>query len=182
MINHLGSKSVTRKIPGPRIGAGVLLCAVACFWALPVQAQHRHVHGEGRLSVAIEKQVVTLNLELPLDVLVGFERAPKNESEKSALRAAETRLKNAEGLWLPTPAAKCTLQSVAVEMPDFSGGEHADVDADYRFQCAEPAALKSIETTLFKEFKRLYRLETQRVGPQTQGAQRLSPKNPRLSW
>ena len=165
-----------------RSAPGVLLCVVALAAALPAQAQHRHVHGEGQLSVAIEQQTVTLDLELPLDVLVGFERAPKNAQQKAALLAAEKTLKNADGLWKLAPAAKCTLQSSAVEMPDFSGGEHADIDANYRFKCAAPEALTVIETTLFKEFKRLYRLEAQYVGPKGQGAQRLSPKRPHLRW
>jgi hypothetical protein len=39
-----------------------------------------------------------------------------------------------------------------------------------------------VETTLFKSFKRLYRVEARRVGPVGQGAARLTPKNPVLSW
>ena len=67
-------------------------------------------------------------------------------------------------------------------MPQFSGDAHADIDARYVFHCANPAALKGIETTLFKHFKRLYRLEVQRVGPVGQGAARLTPKQPVLNW
>jgi len=154
----------------------------ALFFALPAQAQKAHVHGEGKLDVAIDKDTVTLNLELPLDAAVGFERAPKNDKEKTALTTAEKILNDAAALFVPSPAANCAAQSVKVEMPQFSGNAHADIDASYVFRCANPAALKGIETTLFKHFKRLYRLEVQRVGPAGQGAQRLTPKNPVLSW
>ncbi len=153
-----------------------LLCA------LPALAQHRHVHGEGRLDVAIDNDTITLELTLPLDAAVGFERAPKSDKEKAALAETEKTLKDAAALWLPTPAAQCSLQSVEVGMPKFDGGGHADIDASYTFRCAHPAALKGIETTIFKAFKRLYRLATQRVGPTGQGAQRLTPKQPTLSW
>lgn len=146
------------------------------------QAQHKHVHGEGKLDVAIDKDTITLNLELPLDAAVGFERAPKNDKEKAALAATEKTLNDAAGLWLPTPAANCSVQSVEVGMPKFDGGGHADVDARYVFRCAAPGALKGVETTIFKQFKRLYRLEAQRVGPVGQGAQRLTPKQPVLGW
>lgn len=158
------------------------LLAASVIFALPVHAQHKHVHGEGRLDIAIDKNTITLDLELPLDAAVGFERAPKDDKEKAALASAEKIVNAAAALWLPTPAAACTVQSVEVAMPKFTGGEHTDVDARYVFRCAEPAALKGVETTIFKQFKRLYRLEAQRVGPDGQGKQRLTPKAPVLGW
>ena len=158
------------------------LIAAALLLSAPAIAQHKHVHGEGKLDVAIDKDTITLNLELSLDAAVGFERAPKNDKEKAALANAEKIVNDAAALWLPTPAANCTVQSVEVGMPKFAGGEHADMDARYVFRCANPAALKGIETTIFTQFKRLYRLETQRVGPAGQGKQRLAPKTPILTW
>lgn len=160
-----------------------VLIAAVCFVALPAHARKAHVHGEGRLDVAIDKDSIVLNLELPLDAAVGFERAPQNDKEKAALADAERSVGAAAALWLPTPAAACAVQSVEIGMPKFAQGEHADVEARYVFRCASPAALKSIETTLFKQFKRLYRIEVRRVGPgSAQGVQRLTPKNPLLVW
>ncbi len=159
-----------------------LLATMLLLFISIAHAQHRHVHGEGHLDVAIDKDTITLNLELPLDVAVGFERAPKNDKEKAALAATEKTLNDAAALWLPTAAANCTVQAVVMGMPKFASGEHADIDARYVFRCASPTALKGIETTIFKHFKRLYRLEAQRVGPTGQGAQRLTPKNPVLGW
>lgn len=159
------------------------LLAIALLLAVPLaHAQHKHVHGEGKLDVAIDGETVTLTLELPLDAVTGFERAPKNDKERAALANAEKLLNDAAALWLPTPAAACTVRSAEVGMPKFAGGEHADVDARYVFRCANPAALKGIETSIFKSFKRLYRLEAQRAGPSGQGKQRLTPKAPVLSW
>ncbi|MDO9244278.1 MAG: DUF2796 domain-containing protein [Rhodocyclaceae bacterium] len=159
------------------------LLLTALLFSLPVaHAQHKHTHGEGRLDISIDKDLITLNLELPLDAAVGFERAPKNDKEKAALAATEQTLNDAAALFVPSPAANCAAQSVKVEMPQFSGNAHADIDASYVFRCANPAALKGIETTLFKHFKRLYRLEVQRVGPTGQGAARLTPKQPVLNW
>lgn len=148
----------------------------------PLAHAHKHVHGEGRLDVAIDKDAISISLEMPLDAAVGFERAPKNDKEKAALAEAEKVLMDAAALFVPTAAAKCTPGKVKVDMPKFEGGEHADVDAEYVFTCAEPAALKSIETTIFTRFKRLYRLVVQRTGPTGQGAVRLTPKKPSLSW
>ncbi len=81
------------------------------------------MHGEGKLDVAIDKDIITLNLELPLDVAVGFERPPKNEKEKLLLADAEKVLKDANALWTTTSAARCALRSAEVDMPKFTGGE-----------------------------------------------------------
>lgn len=169
--------------------------AIALLLAAPLAfAQHKHVHGEGRLDAALDKDVLTLNLELPLDAAVGFERPPKNDKEKAALAAATKALDDAAVLWAPTSAAQCALQSKDVKAP-FTGGtddhaghahegeaHHADIAASYVFRCAQPVALKSVDTTIFKSFKRLYRLEARRIGPGGQGAQRLTPNKPTLNW
>jgi hypothetical protein len=162
------------------------LILVALLAAAPfAHAAPGHVHGEGRLDVAIDKDSITLSLELPIDAAVGFERAPKNDKEKAALAAVQQALDAVP--FAPTPAAECAPRTKEVTVPFLAGqppaaGEHADIDARYVFRCANPAALKGIETSVFKSFKRLYRLETQRAGPSGQGAARLTPNKPALSW
>lgn len=158
-------------------------CLVLAF-AAPVQAAGAHAHGEGRLGIAIERDGLVLALELPLDAAVGFERAPRTAAERAALDAARKALED-PALFLPTAAAKCLAAPPRVTLPTFDGqpGErHADIDATYAFRCAAPTALKGIETSLFRQFKRLYRIEAQRVGPAGQGAGRLTPKTPSLAW
>lgn len=159
-----------------------LVLASLALLALPLHAQH--VHGEGRLDIAIEKDRLTINLELPLDVAVGFERAPKSEKEKAALANARQAVAD-PALFLPSPAAACKAEAPTVVLPEFgkAGGEqHADIEASHVFRCANPAALRSVETGVFRHFKRLYRLEARRAGPGGQGAARLSPKNPVIAW
>ena len=164
-----------------RISAAFLALAAL---SLPALAEKGHVHGEGSLEVVIDKGNLSLRLELPLDVAVGFERAPRNDKEKAALAAAQQVLSD-PALFAPTPAAGCKAEPARVEMPMFDGkkpAEHADIEATHAFRCATPAALKSVETTIFKRFKQLYRLEARRAGPSGQGAARLTPKNPVLAW
>ena len=151
-----------------------------------VHAAGGHNHGVGKLDVSVDGEQLTLELELPLDSAVGFERAPKNDKERAALADAERLLKDAATLFVPTPAAACTIDSVAVEMPHAGkpseSHEHADIDARYVFRCANPAMLKSVETALFKHFKRLYRIEARRATPASQGSARLSAKQAVMTW
>lgn len=156
--------------------------------ALPAHAGKAHVHGEGKLDIAIDvaknKGTLSIRLELPLDVVVGFERAPRTDKEKADLVAAE-KLLGGTPLFVPTEAAQCTAQPIALTMPRFDAkahAEHADIDVTYTFFCAAPTALKSINSTVFKHFKRLYRLEARRVGPDGQSAVRLTPKQPAMIW
>ena len=159
----------------------ILACLLA---ATPALAQKGHAHGEGRLDAVLDKDRLELRLELPLDVAVGFERAPRNEKEKEAIAAAARQLGD-PALFLPSAAAGCRAETPHVELPAFQAGrteEHADIVANHAFRCSSPAALKLVDTSLFRHFKRLYRIEAQRVGPAWQGAARLTPKNPVLSW
>ena len=167
--------------------------SLALLAAMPfsVHAGKAHTHGEGTVEVVMEvakgKGNLSIRLELPLDVVIGFERAPRTEKEKADLAAAEKLLADTT-LFTPAEAAQCSAQPVALSMPRFevkSGkgqADHADVDVTYSYTCAAPAALKSINTAVFKHFKRLYRLEARRVGPDGQGAARLTPKQPALIW
>jgi len=71
---------------------------------------------------------------------------------------------------------------VDVRTPQFDGSGHADIEGRYAFRCQNPQALHGIETTVFRHFKRLHRIETQRIGPQGQGARRLTPRLPVMNW
>ena len=150
-------------------------------------AAEGHSHGTGSVEVSIDGGQISIALELPMDSAVGFERAPKTDKEKAALAEAEKLLNDVQAVFIPSANAKCTVISAQVSVPHAVGTPadkdgHADIDASYVFRCADPAALKGIETTLFKHFKRLYRLEARRVGPSGQGSMRLSAKQPTLSW
>lgn len=165
----------------------IVALAITQF-SLSAHAGKGHVHGAGSVDIGIEQGRITVSLDLPLDAAVGFERAPKTDREKADLSATEKALNDAERLFVPTPAAKCSIESKRVTVPFTdgkpanSGDAHADIEAEYVYRCAEPAALKGIETSVFQHFKRLYRLDVRRVGPQGQAAGRLTPKQPTLTW
>ena len=155
--------------------AAALLPAVAS--AQSQRAGHAHQHGIARLDVVVEGQHIEFALEMPLDNLVGFERAPRTADEKRRVDAALTTLKAAAELFRIDPAAGCSLREVSLSSAVLKLGDatapaagdgHADLDADIRFDCQQPASARQVEIGLFKAFPRLQRLDVQAATPKRQ--------------
>gem|GEM_PF-297119 len=166
-----------------------LIQAITCVvLSLPifVHAAPAHVHGAAKMDLAVDGNKLTVSIEIPLDNMVGFEHLPKTDKQKTALAESMKILGDGSDLFIPTVAADCKIESVDVgdTFPSgkAKGGGHADVDADYVFRCAKPAALKGLETTLFKHFSRLHRIDVQRATAGGQGVSTMTPKQPRTSW
>lgn len=158
------------------MGRGVTWCVLLTLcWAVPAWAGKAHEHGVARLDVAVEAGRITLQLETPLDNLLGFERAPRTDAERKSADAAVAKLRAAAGLFSIDPAAGCTLASVELESPALKLGRaaaaadgHADLDATIRFTCQAGAKAAFIDTELFSAFARFSRIEVQVAGPQAQ--------------
>jgi hypothetical protein len=163
-------------------------------FSTPVLAHehHAHVHGVAKLEVAVEGAEINLHLESPLEGVLGFEHAPGNDKERAVV--AEMRKKMAQGaaLFSPTSDAQCSFVSVKVEAPSLDARpaaghnkheeEHSDLDADFRFTCAQPAKLTGMEVRLFEAFPKLRRIDAQVVSGKGQKAVRLSSKMRFVSW
>lgn len=164
------------------------LLLLLAFVALPAAAREpgAHVHGTARLQVAVDGGTLTLGLESPLDSLLGFEHMPRNDKQKAAVRAMADKLQQAATLFVPTPAAQCQLATVKLASPVLEaarqGDGHADLDGDFVFRCAQPAALRDIELRWFAAFPYLQRVDVELIGPRGQTAARLTPAQPRISW
>lgn len=127
--------------------------------------QDAHVHGVVGLDVAIEGKTLHIELESPLDNLLGFEHKPNTPAQRAAADAMLKRMKDAASWLKPDAAAQCVLSKAEVESdalkPDAKDGGHADLDADYEFTCAAPEQLKTLEVGLFDAFKRISRIDAQ---------------------
>ena len=156
------------------------LAMIPAAWAAPA-----HVHGEARLEIVIDGGELAIRFESPLDGLLGFERAPRTAAEKQAVQTMKATLEDAARLFPLPPEAACKALPPTVASPVFAdkaASGHLDFDADYRWQCAKPAALHAIETRLFAEFPRLKRITVEFVGPGGQKKGRLTPLQPRFGW
>jgi hypothetical protein len=168
----------------------LLNAAFAFTLALPASAhaQHAHVHGVAKLEVAVEGSGLSVHLESPLQGLLGFEHAPRNDKERAVVAEMRKKLNEGGKLFAPTTAAQCKLKSVMIEAPTLdakpaSGHEaHGDLDADFQFTCAQPAKLTGVEVRLTDAFPNLRRIDAEVVSGKGQSASRLSSRMQFLSW
>ena len=65
-----------------------------------------HQHGVASLEVAVEGNTLVVHLKSPLDNLVGFERAPKTDAERSKIQRSAQRLRHTAELLQPTSEAE----------------------------------------------------------------------------
>lgn len=151
--------------------AGLLAAATVCH-----AAGQAHQHGVAKLDIAIEPTRLTIQLESPLDNLLGFERAPRTDAERKQAAAAIARLRAAESMFRIDPSANCRLAGVELSSSALRLGKpdphedkdgHADIDGSFEFECQDATKAAYIEVGLFG-FAHLQRLEVQVATPKGQ--------------
>lgn len=167
-----------------------------------------HEHGVAHLDLARQGKRVELHLESPAMNLVGFEHMPSDDADRRVLDKALATLRAGDRLFHFDLEAACRLVDATVKTPltdstdtaghadverdddkhekheeqeDHAHGHHADIDADYRFACANPDALRRIRVELFREFPATQRLLIQFVTDSRQGAAELTAASPELA-
>lgn len=173
------------------------LLLLILFAPFSLMAAEAHVHGVATLQLALDDSMLHLNLSSPLDSLLGFEHQPRTEKQKAAVRHMADQLHQAERLFQPTVAARCTLKTYSLESPvletgkhkehdhkghEHEGHDHADLNAEFVFYCAKPNELRDLEVNLFTYFPGLLRLKTEAATPRGQSAAILTPSKRRIAW
>ena len=138
----------------------------------PAWAGKAHQHGVAQLDVAVEPTRLSLVLETPLDSLLGFERAPRNDAERAAVDKALARLRAAEQIFRIDSAAGCTLDKVVLVAPVLGlgpmpagadKGEHAELTGTFDFNCKAGNSARFVEVELFEAFAPMKRINLQLV-------------------
>lgn len=168
--------------------AGLLslpLAGVASDQGHHVQGAHRH--GVASLEVAVDGRILTIRLASPLDNIVGFEHAPKNEAQRIAGRQALAMLQQGNQMFTPTPAAGCKLARANIQAPVLESvkpahGEHGDLAADYRFECAQPDRLTGVDARLLTLFPGMKRIDAAVLTAKGQQAFKLTRKLHYMNW
>ena len=122
--------------------------------ATPRAAEHAHKHGVVSLNVAVEASSISLQMEAPLDSLVGFEHAPRSSAQSQAVQAMFERINSPQKLFGVDAAGECTLKSHSAKSDALKqdgakkadgADEHADLDVSVEFDCKWASAVRSID-------------------------------------
>lgn len=176
----------------PRQIAAAFSFALLLPTAAPATAHEAHVHGIGRLAIALDGETLSLHLDSPLGNLIGVEHTVRSARDRQAAQDMAGTLRNAAAMFVTTPAAECRLGSVqlasaAIEpalLGETATGKtamhadqdgHSDLHADFHFQCAQPGKLQRIDVKLFDAFQGFERIDVQLVTSRHQGAAKLTP-------
>jgi hypothetical protein len=171
--------------------------ALSALFAPTAMAHGAHVHGVGKLDVVLDGNTLSMHLESPLINLLGFEHAATSAPDRLAIQTMARQLRAASTLFVTTPAARCSVNSVELVSgaPDtvLPGGKaptnagatkhgdqdghdgHTDLDADFVFTCAHPEKLQAVEVKLFDRYPGFHELDVQAVTPKGQSAATLKP-------
>lgn len=151
-----------------------------------------HVHGNAAMQVVVEGTHIDIDLQSPMDSLVGFEHAPRNEQQRQAIKAVADRFRDPATFFAPAAEAKCVAGPASLRLPfasdsaelkgSASKDKHSELEATIRFHCTHPSALKGMKVMLFDAFPRLHRLDVQMITARGQSAARLTPKQRHLQW
>ena len=178
------SASSRRSSDRLRNGALAVVLGLAAWQSVAAGA---HRHGALTLDIAIDGPTLVIEMEAPLDSLLGFEHAPRTAAQKQAAAQMLARLRQPDGLFVPDAAAACTLKSASADSaalgPDAKAGEHADLDARYEWTCGNAAALRSVDLSgLLDGYKRIQTLDAQIASPAGQFKQGLKRPQKVLRW
>jgi hypothetical protein len=126
---------------------------------------HAHEHGKGRLEISVDANQALGKLKVPLEALVGFERAPKTEAETNAINTMNQKLQNPGAFFEANKDAECSPKLISSTIARDQAGKHADLDYQFDLNCAKLASLKQLSISLFSEYKRLKEIRVESVGP-----------------
>jgi hypothetical protein len=182
-----------------------LALAAVFFWLaifhgmLAAHTPGAHVHGEATLNVVADGAQLEIQLLAPLDSVLGFEHAPRTDTQREAVRAMAARMRQAQRLFATTPQAGCSATSVrlvSASLPAQLLGEtaapsrqlgqgasgHDDLEASFVFRCASPDRLRGFDSSLQMAFPGIRTLKVRVVSARGQQSVVLSRGRTSVQW
>ena len=168
------------------------------------ESEHRHhdahVHGVVETNIAQDGDHLLFEITAPGADVVGFEHAPKDDTQKRILSEAVKTLNNPSVIFTLPAEAKCTLEEAHVSHNltphdhdhdhdhDEHDGEHheehskhGEFNAQYEYHCEAISALNEIETKWFTQFTHSQKMTVQYLGDSGQKATTLTADAPAIT-
>ena len=143
------------------------------------QAHAAHSHGAGLLELSVLAGKVSGRFDIPMESLLGHEHLPRTDAQKKAMAHLQTALASVDYLMTLPAAAQCKQLSLKATSSMFEGkkSEHSELEVEFAFECAQPAALTEMRIPLFAKYPRLKSLKADMVGPKGQKSVTLTAKD-----
>ena len=146
--------------------------------------QEAHLHGYAELTLALEGDLLEINLESPAANIVGFEHRARTQQQVEAVKKAKSVLEAPAELFFfsgtQCSVRKATADFSALSQQDehehgYEEEKHSEVAASYSFRCPQAAQLKSITVKLHDRFPGIETLKAMWVTDKGQGSKELTP-------
>jgi Protein of unknown function (DUF2796) len=180
--------------------AGIVTCIAFSAAAQEHRQLGAHVHGHGRLNIAIEDKTVSIELEAPGADIVGFEHEAATGAQRAEIEKAKATLAAGLSLFTPAAAAGCTQNASKVSIEaehehehehhaegarsdaeeEAADHHHSEFHAEYAFECASPGRLTSMTFDYFKAFPNAEALDISLISPKGQSGYEVKRDKPRL--
>lgn len=191
--------------------APVLLAALLAASSAHAETKRElgpHVHGHGKLDMALEGKKLLIELEAPAADIVGFEHAPSSDAEKKTAEKAHALLSEPLKLFVVPSAAGCKKISANIKRVvedhhdgdghaekdhdhdkhkgekhdgDHAEAQHSEYHANYTLECSAPAKLSTVTFKYFSTFKNARELEVQFIAPKGQSSYEATSKSPTIT-
>lgn len=144
-----------------------------------------HVHGVVMLQLARQGEKLVVELTSPAMNFVGFEHRASTPEQIQVVQTAETKLSQV-GKWLKLEGGDCRVTDFSA---DFTGVlqqadelEHANIDIDAQFTCAQPTQLRGMQVMLFQDFPGIEKMTVQWVSGTGAGEDVLTRDKSRVTF
>jgi hypothetical protein len=167
-----------------------------------------HVHGQGKLNIAVEDGRLEMELEVPAADIVGFEHSARTKQQRASVAKARAALSKPLALFRLPAAAGCRVASANVkhqvegdahghghdkdhdhgarrsgsspQKGDAGRANHAEFHAEYRLTCRTPAALDAMTFDYFETFSGAQALEVNLISPKGQTRYQVTRDKPSI--
>lgn len=140
----------------------------------------KHVHGEVTVNIALDGELLTVELDAPAINVIGFEKSPRSDAERQKVAAVDAWLASGRDIAAVPRNAACRLQGADYTPPKLGTG-HADYRARYTFRCRNATALEWVELWALRRLTGVERAAANVITPTVQRQQELTGGTLRVS-
>lgn len=136
-----------------------------------------HVHGEAKLNIVIDGELILAEFISPLENLLGFEHEPETAEQKQAYQDLQQHLADSHALFSISDA-RCTQTGQQSESP-FAEADHAHAEwhGEFYLECNDIGEATYIKPQLFTAYPGVEKLTVQLISTQGQSQHIVTSNN-----